>query len=151
MPKKRLLVRYAPRRGRGTSTTGGGARPTGGGLRRAGCGRRRGGSMRHRGVPASVRTKQVAQLNKIIKSAKSGKSCGSVVKKLKNWSSKAHKIAQKYGLYNKGLQAARLGYNAWQAKKGSTARIGYTPTQSIQYVDIKKNVTHNITTHYERG
>ena len=135
MPRKSLLVK-APRRGRGTSTTGGGGRPTGGGLRRAGCGRRRrGGSMRHRGVPASVRTKQVAQLNKIIKSAKSGTSRGSVVKKIKSWASSAHKTAQKYGLYSKGLQAARLGYNAWQAKKGNTARIGYTPTQSIQYVD----------------
>lgn len=136
MPRKSLLVRYAPRRGRGTSTTGGGPRPTGGGLRRAGCGRRRGGSMRHRGVPASVRTKQVAQLNKIIKSAsKPGKSRASVVKRLKSWASSAHKTARKYGLYKKGLQAARLGYNAWQAKKGSTARIGYTPTRSIQYVD----------------
>ena len=78
---------------------------------------------------------QVAQLNKIIKSAKSGTSRGSVVKKIKSWASSAHKTAQKYGLYTKGLQAARLGYNAWQAKKGNTARIGYTPTRSIQYVD----------------
>jgi len=132
MPRKSLVRK---RRGGGTRPTGGGTRPTGGGLRRAGCGRRRGGSMRHRGVPASVRTKQVAQLNKIIKSAKSGKSRASVAKKIKNWASSAHKTAQKYGLYSKGMQAARLGYNAWRAKKGSTARIGYTPTRSIQYVN----------------
>ena len=133
MPRKSVVRK---RRGRGTSATGGGPRPTGGGLRRAGCGRRRGGSMRHRGVPVTVRTNQVAQLNKIIKSAsKPGTSRGSVVKKIQNWASSAHKTAQKYGLYSKGLQAARLGYNAWQAKKGNTARIGYTPTRSIQYVD----------------
>ena len=124
------------RRGRGTSTTGGGPRPTGGGLRRAGCGcgrRRRGGSMRHRGVPASVRTKQVAQLNKIIESAsKPGKS-RALSRGLRIG---LHLLTRlQYGLYQKGLQAARLGYNAWQAKKGSTARIGYTPTRSIQYVD----------------
>jgi len=133
MPRKSLVRK---RSGRGVSTTGGGSRPTGGALRRSGCGRRRGGSMRHRGVPASVRTKQVAQLNKIIKSAsKPGKSRASVVKRIKNWASAAHKTAKKYGLYSKGAQVARLGYNAWQAKKGNTARIGYTPTQSIQYVD----------------
>ena len=131
MPRKSLVRK---RRGSGTSTTGGGPRPTGGSLRRAGCGRRRGGSMRHRGVPASVRTKQVAQLNKIIKSAKSGKSRASVAKRLKSWASSAHKTAQKYGLYSKGLQAARLGYNAWQAKKGNTSRIGYNVPKSIQYV-----------------
>ena len=122
MPRKRILRK---RRGSGTSTTG---------LRRAGCGRRRGGSMRHRGVPASVRTKQVAQLNKIIKSAKSGKSRGSVVKKIKSWASSAHKTAQKYGLYSKGMQAARLGYNLYQSKKGKTARSGYNAPKSIQYV-----------------
>ena len=123
MPRMKLY------RGRGTSTTGGG-------LKRTGCGRHRGGSMRHRGVPSSVRTKQVAKLNKIIKSAsKPGKSRASVVKKLKNWASNAHKLANKYGLYHKGMQVARLGFNAWQAKKGSNARIGYTPTQSIQNVD----------------
>ena len=135
MPKKRLLVRYAPRRGRGTSTTGGGARPTGGGLRRAGCGRRRGGSMRHRGVPASVRTKQVAQLKKIIKSAKSGKSPrASVGKRVMKWISSANKTAKKWGLYRKGAHVARVGYSMYNAKKGNTARIGYTPTQ-VQYVD----------------
>ena len=132
MPRKSLSLRK--RRGSGTSTTGGGPRPTGGGLRRAGCGRRRGGSMRHRGVPASVRTKQVAQLKNIIKSAKSGKSRASVVKKIKNWASSAHNIARRYGLYSKGLHAARLGYNAWQTKKGNTARVGYNVPKSIHYV-----------------
>ena len=124
------------RRGRGTSATGGGLKRTGCGLARTGSGYRRGGSMRHRGVPSSVRTKQVAKLNRIIKSAsKPGKSRASVVKKLKLWASSAHKTANKYGLYHKGMQVARVGFNAWRAKKGSTARIGYTPMQSIQNVD----------------
>jgi hypothetical protein len=92
--------------------------------------------MRHHGVPPSVRAKQVSKLNKIIKSSsKPGKSRASVVKKLKLWASSAHKTANKYGLYNKGLQAARIGFNAYQAKKGSTARIGYSPMQSIKNVD----------------
>jgi hypothetical protein len=129
MPRKSQLIRYAPkyglkkRLGRGTSATGAGSRPTGGGLRRAGCGKR-GGSMRHHRVPASVRKTQVIKLNKIMKSA-AGKSRGSVVKRLKSWALNAHKTAKKYGLYRKGAHVARLGYSAWQAKKGNPARIGY--------------------------
>ena len=122
MPRKTLVRK---RRGRGVSATGGG-------LRRAGCGYR-GGSMRHR-VPASVRTKQVAQLNKIIKNgSKPGKSRASAVKRLKSWASKAHKTAQKYGLYSKAWQATRLGLNAWQANKGNTSRFGNNIPKSIHF------------------
>ena len=91
--------------------------------------------MRHRAVPASVRTKQVAQLKKIIKSAKSGKSPrASVAKRIKKWISNSHRLAKKHNVYGK---LARVGYSMYNAKKGNTARIGYTPspTQSIQYVD----------------
>jgi hypothetical protein len=114
---------------------GSGTNPTGGGVKRTGMGRRRGGSMRHRGVPASVRTKHVTKLNQIIKSAsKPGKSRASVAKRLKDWASSAHKTATKYGLYNKGAQALRMGYNMYNTKKGNNS-IGYSAPQTIQYVD----------------
>jgi hypothetical protein len=114
---------------------GSGTNPTGGGVKRTGMGRRRGGSMRHYGVPASVRTKHVTKLNQIIKSAsKPGKSRASVAKRLKDWASSAHKTATKYGLYNKGAQALRMGYNMYNTKKGNNS-IGYSAPQTIQYVD----------------
>lgn len=123
---------------------GSGVRRSGGALLRAGERPRRyygrgtravGGSMTHRMVPFSVREKKIDQLNKIIKGAATGKeSRGAVTQKLKSWASSAHNLAQKYGLYSKGAQVARLGYNMWRAKKGQPA-IGYTPTPTITYVD----------------
>jgi hypothetical protein len=142
MPKKSLLVRYRPRgsgvhtTGGGVRTTGGGVRTTGGGLKRAGCGKKRGGSMRQRGaIPPSVRDAHITKLNSIVKdAAKPGSNKTSITKRLKDWAISSHNVAQKYGLYNKGAQAARIGYNIYQSRKGRRPGIGYTPA-SVQSVD----------------
>ena len=109
---------------------GGGTNPTGGGLKRAGsgCGRkrrvtRRGGSMRHLKVPPSVRRQEVAKLKKIVSSAKTGKSRGSVVKKIKSWAVTAQKLAKKYDAASKAASVARLGYRAYQLKKGRSGNV----------------------------
>jgi hypothetical protein len=118
-----------------TRRTGRGTGPTGGSIKRTGMGRRRGGSMRHHGIPTSVRNNQVNKLNKIIKSAaKPGKSRSSVTKRIKNWISSAHKTATKYGIYSKGANALRMGYNMYNVKQGNKS-IGYSAPQTIQYVD----------------
>ena len=108
MPRKTVRIR----RGRGTSVSGSG-------LKRTGMGRRCGGSMRsyRSKVPVAVRKKEIAQLNKIVRSAKKpGKSRSGVIKKLRGWATKAHSTAKKYNLYS---GTARLGYAAYQAKYGS--------------------------------
>lgn len=122
-------------RGRGLKRAGG-ALLRAGERRRYGCGVRAvGGSMRHYAIPATVRNKKIEQLNSIIKSAAQGAPRASVSSRLKSWATSAHNLASKYGLYSKGAQVARLGYNLWQAKKGQPASIGYTPTPTITYVD----------------
>ena len=138
MPVRKRRVK----RGRGVTNSGSGIRRTGCGVVNSGSGRRRtrrtGGSMRHfHGVPTSIRKKKVSELNKIVKSAKSGKkSRGSVLASLKGWLSNAHKTAKKYNLYEKG---ARLGLNIYNARKGSQKSIGYNnnkhPVRAIQNVD----------------
>jgi len=135
MPKKSLLVRYRPR-GSGVRTTGGGVRTTGGGLKRTGCGKKRGGSMRQRGaIPASVRDAHITKLNTIVKdAAKPGSNKTSITKRLKDWAVSSHNVAKKYGLYKYGAQAARIGYNMYQSRKGRRPAIGYSPA-SVQSVD----------------
>ena len=144
MPKKSLLIRYRPR-GSGVRTTGGGVRTTGGGLKRTGCGKKRGGSMRQRGaippssmrgaVPAAVRDAHIDKLNTIVKAAaKPGASKPSITKRLKDWAISSHNVAQKYGLYSKGAQAARIGYNIYQSRKGRQPALGYSPA-SVQIAD----------------
>ena len=134
MQKKSSLVRYRPR-GSGVRTTGGGVRTTGGSLKRTGCGKKRGGSMRQRGaIPASVRDAHITKLNNIVSAAaKPGSSKTSITKRLKDWVSASHNVAQKYGLYKYGAQIARIGYNLYGAKKGRPG-IAYSPS-SIQNVD----------------
>ena len=121
-----MPVRRKIRRGRGVVNSGSGLRLSGSGRRR------KGGSYINR-VPASVRKKKVSQLNKIVKSSKSGKSRGSVVSSIKSWLASAHQTAKKYNLYERG---ARLGLTAYNARKGQK-NIGYSkhPVRSIQYVD----------------
>lgn len=135
MPKKSLLVRYRPR-GAGVRTTGGGVRTTGGGLKRTGCGKKRGGSMRQRGgIPPAVRNAHITKLNTIVKdAAKPGSSKTSITRRLRDWAVKSHNFARDYGVYTYGAKAARIGYNMYQARKGRTPSIGYTPS-SVQSVD----------------
>ena len=135
MPKKSLLIRYRPR-GAGVRTTGGGVRTTGGGLKRTGCGKKRGGSMRQRGaIPPSVRDAHITKLNNIVSAAaKPGSNKTSITQRLKDWAISSHNVAKKYGLYSKGAQAARFGYNMYQSSKGRRPAIAYSPA-SVQSVD----------------